>query len=354
MQARRYVEFSGGESRSGPLTWSQRGMWDAIGRNPPAHFNFGVVVPVPPEIEADPDDVERAVGQLMTRHESLRTLVRLRNGQPEQQVVARGLVELRVVESTVETAAAEANAAFFSLRAAGFDHAHEWPVRMAAVVVDGSVRWVVFAFSHVAADNRGAAVVARELLRLLRPGAVLDPVGLQPLDIAAEQRIDDGRRTRAAIEFWTGHYRRIPAATMVPRDAGRTPEFRRAILRSRALYGATRLVAAKAGVFTSTVLQAAAAVAIGEMTGADRVAISLIASNRMRQRVRDTVSTLDQLGLFVLDLPAGRPGPTAGDGAAGQVPGPVARELRPGRPGRGAGGGGPGTRGGDQPVLLLQ
>ena len=83
---RRTVTFGSGSSRSGPVTAGQGNMLRTIFFEPPneEHFLVSQVVALPPGVGLY--DLVRAAGQLVIRHESLRTTYVL--GDPPTQVVA--------------------------------------------------------------------------------------------------------------------------------------------------------------------------------------------------------------------------------------------------------------------------
>jgi hypothetical protein len=82
------------------------------------------------------------------------------------------------------------------------------------------------------------------------------------------------------------------------------PRWRGAQLTSAALDAASRLVAARTGASTSTVLLAASSALIGGLTGHPVCAMYPVVSNRFRADTLDLVSPLAQDGLFVLELSA--------------------------------------------------
>ncbi|GAA1021128.1 hypothetical protein Aple_057810 [Acrocarpospora pleiomorpha] len=299
-----YADFGGGRSGQAPLTWGQRGIWDAMARNPPGHFNIGRVLMVPRRGGAAAAEVARAVGSLAERHEALRTQVIVSAGEPRQVVHASGRIPLTVVEAEPGAAVGIAASLMAEFSAADFDHARDWPLRVGLVASGGLVRWVVLVLSHLAADGHAVEIVLRDLRVLLRQGSIGGPPPAQPLDLARDQRDGGERRTRAAIAFWTGQYERVPPVMFTPGHPGSRPRHRRVRLTSEALAAAARKVADRHEVSSSTVLLAATAVLVGARTGHESVALSTIVGNRFSGDLRGMVTTLDQLGLFTLDVGA--------------------------------------------------
>ncbi|WP_214102642.1 condensation domain-containing protein [Acrocarpospora catenulata] len=295
-----YAEFGGGRAGQGPLTWGQQGIWEAMGRNPPGHFNIGRVLMVPRRGGVEAVEAARAVGRLVERHEALRTRVVV-TGEPRQVVSAAGRIPLRVVEA--EPGGDTAAEMLAEIAAEEFDHAVEWPIRVGLVTSGGRVRWVVLVLSHLAADGHATEIVVRDMRRLLRQGSIGGPSPAQPLDLAYDQRARGARRTSGAVAFWTGQYERLPPATFTPDYPGRG--HRRLRLTSETLAVAVDRLAARHQVSSSTVLLAATAALVGARTGNAAVALSTVVGNRFSNGLREMVTTLDQLGLFVLDLDGG-------------------------------------------------
>ncbi|GIH27686.1 hypothetical protein Aph01nite_59960 [Acrocarpospora phusangensis] len=300
-----YADFGGGRSGQAPLTWGQRGIWDAMARNPPGHFNIGRVLMVPRRGGAEVAEVARAVGLLAKRHEALRTQVALVEGEPRQVVRASGRIPLTVVAADPADAAEAACGFLTRWTAEAFDHEVEWPLRVGVVSSGGRVRWMALVLSHLAADGHATEIVLRDLRLLLRQDAIGGPPPAQPLDLAREQHDAGARRTRAAIDFWTGQYERVAPVMFSPVHTGSGPRHRRVRLTSEPLAAAAGKVADRHRVSSSTVLLAATAALVGARTGHASVALSTIVGNRFSAGLRGMVTTLDQLGLFVLDLAPG-------------------------------------------------
>src|SRR5215218_5605833 len=96
---RHTVPFEGDRAVIGPLTWGQLEMWSeaVIGQEGvPTFANMINGGPLPPGTTVE--QVLLALGQLIERHESLRTRYRLDpDGEPVQEVVRAGEAEFEVV-----------------------------------------------------------------------------------------------------------------------------------------------------------------------------------------------------------------------------------------------------------------
>jgi hypothetical protein len=294
------VPFAAADSGSGPLTWGQLAIWDAIERTAPddRYFNFGRILKVPGM--RTPAEVCAALGGLVAAHGALRTRLDLTGPQPRQRLAARG-------ELPVERCSGDPEAVLAGLSARAFDYEAEWPLRVALVMDGPRVGHVVLAFCHVAADGLGADVAVRDLrvLLLRGAGALAGRPAPRPLDLAHWQAGPEGRRAAArAARLWE----KVPHEVMFDRraGAGERPRVRRAQLASPAMELAVRTVAARHRTSTSTVLLAATAALVGRMTARERCAVLPIASNRFRRDTARIVGMVSQEGVFALEG-TGRP-----------------------------------------------
>ncbi|MEK8227030.1 hypothetical protein NKG05_14590 [Oerskovia sp. M15] len=142
----RTASFAGATSGVGPTTWGQTAIRRALAALAPYDDQFNIQwssrldEPVPVDLAL------RVVGDFFWTHESLRTLLRERDGGYEQTVHADG--EVAVVEDVValpsaadgRDAVAEGVAQRLraELLADPFAYADEWPVRVGLVTAAGS------------------------------------------------------------------------------------------------------------------------------------------------------------------------------------------------------------------------
>jgi hypothetical protein len=295
---------------SAPLTWGQRSIWKAISEFTPhtSWLNICRVLTVPRRAPADVADVTAAIGALMTRHESLRTRIEPVDGGRRQVSAAAGRLPVTVVEceAGADDGLAAARALTDPLGTAPYDYTGEWPLRATLIVVAGRVRHLALVFSHVAVDFHASEILLRELRLLLLRGAVPAPAGLQSVDIADRERDTVRHRTYRALDHWLANYGRLPRSMFPAVAEPLLPRYRRALLVSRALSAAMRLVAARHRVSTSTVLVAATAATVGGWTGHDTCGLFTMVNNRFQPAYRDAIAKLNQVGMFALDL-GGRP-----------------------------------------------
>src|ERR1700722_11308002 len=107
------IEFRADATYVGPLTWGQRSIWRAItwlGEG--AHyFNVRRIVQLPQAVPVD--RALDALGRLVDRHEALRSRWYAIDGEPVQEVVAGGTIEVSILaagDGEVQAAAKELGA----------------------------------------------------------------------------------------------------------------------------------------------------------------------------------------------------------------------------------------------------
>ncbi|WP_431882696.1 condensation domain-containing protein [Micromonospora gifhornensis] len=301
------AEFTGSGATTAPLTWAQQVLWRSISRFGSNHrfLNLRRTVGVSARAATDVPTALRAVGALVGRHAALRTRLPLVDGEPRQEAAAAGVLPVLLCPGVGDGAEA-ARAAADRLADVAFDHAAEWPLRVALVTVDDRVRQVVLVFSHTTVDAHAAEVVMRDLRLLLLRGRLPTPPGPQSTDVARLQHGPDRRRSDRAAAYWLREYRRLPPEPWAQTGPGLDPPARRGVLVSSAIDTAARMVAARHRVSASAVLLAAYHAVAARHSGRTLVGLFPMAHNRFRTEYADAVANLGQVGFCVVDL-TGRP-----------------------------------------------
>ncbi|GAB2957898.1 hypothetical protein GCM10027280_53310 [Micromonospora polyrhachis] len=309
-----YADFHGEQATTAPLTWGQRAMWRSVAEFEAQEnfLNLRRVLAVSSRVEADVQTVSRVVGQLVSRHESLRTRIEAVDGELRQRTFATGRLPLLVHAVSggdpegcsggdpMGRSAAQALADRWGQPR--FEHSDEWPLRVALVTVDHRVRQIVLVFSHSTVDFHAVEIVLRDLRLLLLRGKLTTRPGLQSVDVARrEQQVERGRSDRA-IAYWVRQFRQQPPGMLVTAGPGSTPRYRKGSLVSPAIDAATRLIAARHRVSTATVLLAAVAAVSTATSGGPGCGLVTMANNRFQPAYDDAVSKLNQLGFCALDL----------------------------------------------------
>ncbi|MEV6693581.1 condensation domain-containing protein [Micromonospora sp. NPDC051196] len=302
-----HAEFSGTGAATAPLTWAQQVLWRSISRFGSNHLflNLRRTIAISARAATDVATATRAVSALVSRHAALRTRLPLVDGEPHQEAVATGVLPVLVCAGMGDGAEA-ARAAAGRLGDVAFDHAAEWPLRVALVTVDDRVRQVVLVFSHTTVDAHAAEVVLRDLRLLLLRGRLSTPPGPQSIDVARLQHGADRRRSERAAAYWLREYQRLPQEPWEVTGPGLVPVVRRGVLVSSAIDTASRMIAARHRVSASAVLLAGYYAVAARHSGRTSCGLFPMAHNRFRTEYANAVANLGQVGFCVVDL-AGRP-----------------------------------------------
>ncbi len=298
------VHFEGDGGGVGELSWGQREMWGNIHRCTDTQITLAGVAPLPPDSTVE--NMAAVFGYMLGRHQSLRTRIGSDNtGRLRQVVAERGETHLEVVDTDGVDPAEVAEVVHVRLRETKFDFAQDWPMRMAVVRHRGVLTHIVGAYSHLAVDGTGMDVMVADLAsRDPDTGMARYPVtALQPLEQAQRQSTPAMRkRSETAMRYWESMLRSAPTRRFP--DGGGRPDggYAHATFSSPAVWAASRILAAGRQVSTATVLLAAFAVAMARVSGRNPSLTQVLVANRFRPGLAESVSTLSQAGLCVIDV----------------------------------------------------
>ncbi|BCB89140.1 hypothetical protein Psuf_064530 [Phytohabitans suffuscus] len=299
------MRFEGDGSGVEELSWGQRELWEAM-RRQFTWMPMGFALPVPPGTTVD--DAVAQLRFMMGRYQSMRTRVRRDpDGHDRQVVAASGEIGLEVVDADPgEDPAAVAEAVRQRFCDADHDFARDWPVRMAVVRHHGVPTHQVVILCHLVTDGFGALVIMREIEdRDLVHGRVPVPpvTALEPMAQARWEASPAGQREHAAVlRRWEGVLRDIPARRFPGPADPREPRHWQARLDSPATLLAVRAIRARTTVDTSSILLALFVVSWARVTGVDPVVTRVVANNRFRRGLAETVSPVTHTGLCVIPL----------------------------------------------------
>ncbi|TDE54673.1 hypothetical protein E1295_14185 [Nonomuraea mesophila] len=305
MTGRATVTFGGSRSGEAPLTWGQRLMWRAVHLmgDSQSFLNCPWVLPV--YGRRDLPAVLEALRTLMERHESLRTTFAGTADGPVQRVAHGGELTVELVEAGRERPLQAAERIAGELGRTVFAHGEDLPLRCVVVLDGGRPRALAFVFSHLAVDFQALGLLSAEWRALLR-GEELSPPAWQPMDQAVLEREEAFQaRSARSIRHWRSVLDEVPLDVFdhAPHEP-EEPRFIEVGMESVALAAAAERLAERWTIGTTSVLLAACATVLAEVSGRRRAVMQLVHSNRRDPRTRSMVGTVGQDGLFVLDLPA--------------------------------------------------
>jgi amino acid adenylation domain-containing protein len=284
-----------------PLSAGQRRLW-VLDRLTPgsAVYNMTGAFRIAGPIDAD--RLHRAFGLLMQRHESLRTAIVVRDGEPRQAIGPAGDPPVSIEDVPSETAAL-AIAGEEALRPFDLTAAPLWRARLLRLGPADSV--LVCNMHHVISDGWSLGVLVRELSAFYESpeAGTLPPLPIQYRDCAAWQ--DGLLRAPAAIAEVAWWKDRLAGATEpldlpTDRPRGRGTSGRGAQVSRRLDPTVTAGIARLANTAGSTPLAvhlALVAAVLHRYTGATDLVLGTVTAGR------DHPALEDQIGFFANTLP---------------------------------------------------
>ncbi|CAM5497054.1 D-alanine--D-alanyl carrier protein ligase [Streptomyces californicus] len=292
-----------------PLSAAQRRLWFLHElEGPSATYNVPLVLRL--EGELDAGALELALGDVVGRHESLRTVFADVDGVPYQRVVPVGDagVVLEVVEVSEEGLAAAVDGA----AGYAFDLSVELPLRVTLLRVGERSSVLVVLMHHIVSDGWSLSPLADDLSAayVARVGGGVPgwaPLPVQYADYAlwqAEVLGDEGDPASVAgrqIEFWRAALAGVPELIELPVDRLRpsVASYRGGAVDfavDAELHGRLLAVARECGVTPFMVVQAAVAVLLSRLGAGVDVPLGTVVAGRSDQALEGLV------GFFVNTL----------------------------------------------------
>ncbi|MFW0788914.1 amino acid adenylation domain-containing protein [Gordonia sp. CPCC 205333] len=294
-----------------PLAGVQRGMW-LLNRADPASPAYNVALALRLTGDLRVDALAEAIGDLVRRHETLRTSYPMINGEPVQVISPADavLADLDVAPVTVE---GDMNAAIMAVTGQGFDVTEAAPVRLALLDVADDDHVLVFVVHHISADGSSMAPLARDLMiaYAARSAGHAPPWSALPVQYAdftlwqAERlaAVDHDGRTEARrqLDYWKQRLSGVPETIDLPTDRprGKNPSFRGGQIDfeiSADLVGSLESIAREHNTTLFMVTQAAYAVLLARLAGRTDLVIGTPYAGRGEQALDGIV------GMFVNSL----------------------------------------------------
>lgn len=287
-----------------PLTFGQLSVWRDIDGLPRERWHEGNVshgfdLPKP----VSRRQLAAIATTLAQRHPSLRTLID--PTEPPRQLVqpAEVIEDVPVVFGDLEDAEARAD----ELKHTAFDLSRDRPFRILAVAtgpeIDDpdaeNINRVYYCLHHIAADGWSIGLLLMDTFALLGQGELQPSPPHTLLEEAVRQRSSPAEAAR--VKAAQKHFRAIYAAdatSFLDRDAGRGGL--EAAIESPVLYQQARRLAEAEKVSLSTLFTAAFADAVSRYCRPGPIRMGLMAGNRLTERWRAHVTSMNQLALMLV------------------------------------------------------
>ncbi|CAB3759995.1 non-ribosomal peptide synthetase [Paraburkholderia solisilvae] len=296
-------------AESAPLSFAQERLWFFDQLHPrSALYNvpFALRIRAPLHVAT----LERAINEIVRRHETLRTRFAVVDDKPRQFVENTLSVPL-AVHSLLTLPVAERETAAHTLATdeatRAFDLGCAPLLRARLVIVGHDDHLLLLTLHHIVSDGWSMAVLYRELGALYTAFAANQPSPLAPLpiqyaDFALWQRSQlDDRTLDTQLAFWREQLDGAPALLALPTDRPRPPvqSYRGGLLPftiDRHRTAALRTLAQQQGATLFMALLNAFAIFLARITGQQDIVIGTPIANRTREETEDLI------GFFVNTL----------------------------------------------------
>jgi amino acid adenylation domain-containing protein len=212
-----------------PLSFAQQRLW-FLAQVDPGSAVYNVPAAVRLSGRLDIEALERALTQIVSRHESLRTTFKLVGREPVQCIHASTQVSIPVTDlSHLSEAEAEFEVTRLAKAEAGLGFTLEqsppWRIRLLRQSAEQHVLLIVM--HHIVSDGWSIGVFGREVAALYGQecgavGAELPEIEIQYRDYAVWQREWlTGKELERQISYWRDQMTGVPEATEFPMDHGR-------------------------------------------------------------------------------------------------------------------------------------
>ncbi|MFD0043135.1 amino acid adenylation domain-containing protein [Streptomyces anulatus] len=298
-----------------PLSFAQLRLWfvDKIDGGA-GTYNIPLVVRLNGDL--DRAALQAAIGDVVARHESLRTVFPDRDGTARQHILSAE--EAAPVMGVTEIAADRLDAAMAERAAIGFDLATEAPVRAHLYVLPGEEHALLMPVHHIAADGWSLVPLTRDLQTAYTArcdGRLPDwePLPVTYADYTLWQReiLGDEDRPDSAISaqlaFWKTYLRGLPEEVTLPTDRPRpaVASYRGETLRfdlSPELHQRLTRCSREHDVSPFMVVQTALAVLLSKLGAGEDVPLGISIAGRTDEALDDLVGFLVNTLVMRTDL----------------------------------------------------
>jgi amino acid adenylation domain-containing protein len=292
-----------------PLSFAQQRLW-FLDQVSPLNLAFAVTEMTRLSGPLDVSVFRRSVNEIVRRHEVLRTVFTVVDGEPFQTVLPSLDVDVEVEDLRQLPAAhrgprvadliADAQARPWNLETGPLVRAHVWHLA-------DDDHMVLVSVHHIVSDGWSKNILVRELAALFRAFSAGQPSPLPELQVQYgdfaiwEHEWVRSDEARAAMDFWRQQIEGAPVLQLPTEHPGRPVQasrgFHRRVLIPAALKQQLKALGNREGATLFMTLFAAFAVLLSRYSGQDEVVIGSPFANRRVREVEDLI------GCFMNPLP---------------------------------------------------
>jgi hypothetical protein len=295
------VAVTGACEASLPPTWGLRFAWLWHGEvDEDAQVDTARYCSIPPGRSLR--GVLEAIGNVFGRHDALRAVFVVEDGEVRQLVQRSGNIDVSVWETSWDDAIAVAEQATKNLVAAPWN-GNSWPLRVAIVMAGEYPRFMVIAHNRLVLEGASVDIARQEILAACN-GQAIAPPRWQVTQEALYQQSDDGRAVSdRAVAYWDQALATAPPSIFdYPSLVHEQPRYALLRMESAAAARAVQMLRRRWRVTGGTLVLAALSTVLSLYTGHGDIVFQLILGNRGDRNRRRMVGALASVGLLRLDL----------------------------------------------------
>jgi amino acid adenylation domain-containing protein len=262
------------------------------------------------------DALERALGEIVRRHEPLRTNFLVRDGRPVQVVAERWSMELPIVDLTrwpaVELDAEVRRIAKNEARRP-FDLSTDLMVRARLLRLNDTEHLLFLTLHHIAHDHWALQILYKELSILYRAFSTGSPSPLPELPIRYkdyavwERQVFDAAALKEHLAYWKEQLRDSPPLSDLPTDYPRPRArtfrgARQALVLPKTLAHALKTLSKETEVTLFMILLAALNILLGRLTGRNDIVVGSPVAGRGRSETERLIGIFLNTVVFRTDL----------------------------------------------------
>ena len=293
-----------------PMSFAQERLW-FLDQLEPGNPFYNIPMACLVSARIDVATMERAFTELIRRHEALRTVFRVVDGEPKQIVQPPYPVTIQVQDfrgpggGPADEAAVREKIRVESMRP--FDLAEGPLVRVQLIRVSEPDYVLLVNVHHIVTDGWSMPIITREMDELYEAYAHGLPYPLGPLEVqypdysAWQREYLTGETLKRQVDFWRGHMQGAPTLEL-PADRPRPPVFSYRGAMYRFVWPATlterlHAVSVQTGASLNMVIMAGVYLMLHQYSGQDDLVVGTLLGNRNRAELETMV------GFFVNSAP---------------------------------------------------